>query len=361
MMLLRYKTKRQRLGRGLEAVIGILLVAIFAGCATTPKGPAQEWVWPLPPEEPRIKFIRAYCCTNDFGKSGKDAFLAAVFGTEGDMKMSKPYGITSDEDGKMYVTDTGYDVVWVFDEEGKKVSFLGRGRLLTPTGIAIGKDGRVFVADSKAQKVFVFDKDDQMVMALGQKPGELVNPSGLAIDPDTDRIYVANTRLHNIKVYDASNGKFLFDIGERGEKQGQLNFPTNIFIRHRKLYVSDTGNFRVQIFDLDGKFLSTFGKIGDGLGQFARPKGIGVDSEGHIYAVDSAFDNFQIFNEDGQLLLFVGSKGTAPGTFWLPAGLHVDADDRIYIADQYNHRVQIFQYLGKKYEDKLAKEQERTQ
>ncbi|HDO35626.1 MAG TPA: 6-bladed beta-propeller [Nitrospirae bacterium] len=92
-----------------------------------------------------------------------------------------------------------------------------------------------------------------------------------------------------------------------------------------------------------------FGQIGDIPGKFARPKGIAVDSEGHIYVVDAAFNNVQIFNEKGRLLLFFGEMGVGPGKFWLPAGMYIDKNDKIYVADQYNRRIDIFQYLGEKY------------
>ena len=112
----------------------------------------------------------------------------------------------------------------------------------------------------------------------------------------------------------------------------------------------------MQAFDLDGKFLRTFGELGDTPGSFSRPKGIGVDTEGHVYVADAAFDNFQIFDENGQILMFVGSAGTGPGYFSLPAGLFVDENDQIYIADQANQRVQVFQYLSEKWKQEHPEE-----
>ena len=108
-------------------------------------------------------------------------------------------------------------------------------------------------------------------------------------------------------------------------------------------------NFRVQIFDLAGRVVGKLGEVGANLGQFARPKGVGVDSEGNVHVTDAAFNNFQIFNPRGELLLFVGGVGTQPGEFWLPAGMHIDNHDRIFVVDQYNRRVQVFQYLGEAY------------
>ncbi len=339
------------LARHAIATMCLLLVATSCTTAVPEK---KEFVWPLPPEQSRVKFVRAYCCLDDFGKKGTEAWVEALFGVQGGLGMSKPYAITTDKDGKVYVTDTGLRTVWVFDEKSKKVSFIGQGALRTPTGVATDAKGKLFVSDSSAQQVYAFDSDGKMMMALGKKD-ELGNPAGLAIDAATNRLYVANAKLHKIRVYDTNDGKFLFDIGNRGSDEGQLNFPTNLFIRSGKLYVTDTGNFRVQILDLDGKFLKSFGKAGDTFGNFARPKGIAADSEGHIYVTDAAFDNFQIFDEQGKILLFVGSRGRDPGTFAIPAGLYVDEKDRIYVADQYNQRIQVFQYLSDKAATTAAK------
>ncbi|MFQ5852771.1 MAG: 6-bladed beta-propeller, partial [Candidatus Binatia bacterium] len=155
--------------------------------------------------------------------------------------------------------------------------------------------------------------------------------------------------------YDANTGNFVKEIGERGKEDGQFNFPTNLFIRGDKLYVTDTGNFRIQLLDLEGNFIRNISKLGDSPGHLARPKGVAADSDKHIYVVDAAFDNFQIFNEQGQLMLFVGRAGSQPGTFWLPAGIHIDDKDRIYVADSYNRRVQVFQYLGENQRAKATK------
>ncbi len=323
------------------------IVLLTVGCATQAPEKKEDLVWPLPPEQPRIRFLQVYSHFDHFGKSGSDAWLEGLFGTPGSVSMSKPYGITTDKDGRIYVTDTGLGAVWVFDGKAKKVSFLGAGQLRTPIGVAVDGKGTVFVSDSRAQRVYGYDQTGKQVMALGGK-NELANPSGLAIDVATNRLYVANAKLHIIKVYDVNSGSFLFDIGTRGSDKGQLNFPTNITVKNDKLYVTDTGNFRIQMFDLDGKLLKNFGQVGDRVGEFARPKGVDVDSEGHIYVTDAAFDNFQVFNEEGQLLLFVGGKGRDPGSFWLPSGLHIDEKDRIYVADQYNGRIQVFQYLSEK-------------
>jgi len=105
-------------------------------------------------------------------------------------------------------------------------------------------------------------------------------------------------------------------------------------------------NFRVQVLDPKGHFLLTFGKIGNVPGCFSRPKGIALDSEGHIYVTDAAFNNIQIFDKEGKLLLYFGNFGSGLADLRLPAGMFIDKDDRIYVADQLNHRIQVYHYLG---------------
>jgi len=104
-------------------------------------------------------------------------------------------------------------------------------------------------------------------------------------------------------------------------------------------------NFRVQVFSAEGAYQRSFGRAGDAVGDMARPKGIGVDSEGHIFVVEGLFDAVNVFDAEGRLLLTFGGPGTGPGQFWLATGLYVDSRNRIWVADSYNGRVQVFQYV----------------
>src|SRR5664279_892525 len=105
-------------------------------------------------------------------------------------------------------------------------------------------------------------------------------------------------------------------------------------------------NFRVQSVDRSGQFQYAVGKIGDGRGTMFRPKGIGIDSEGHLYVVDGNLNLVQVFNRKGELLYYFGQMGTGFGDFRLPTGLFIDRNDRVYVVDSYNHRVQVFHYSG---------------
>ena len=320
---------------------------------TQAAGNTASLVWPLPPEQPRIRYLRSYQSADDFtGKKKPSKFALALLGPKDTGaaadSLVKPYGVAASRTGKLFVADTASRRAFAFDPDLKTLSFIGDGgpgKLTKPVGVAVDDRDVVFVADATLKRVFGYAPDGTLQIAIGHE-GELSNPSGLAIDRVNHRLYVADASKHQILCYSTLDGAAQLTIGKRGSENGEFNFPTNLAVDGRgRLYVADTLNFRIQIFDANGTFLRTFGELGDTPGSLNRPKGVSVDSEGHVYVVDASFNNFQIFNEEGQLLLFVGAGGRNPGEFVLPAGMFIDEQDRIYIADQGNSRVQVFQYL----------------
>ena len=105
-------------------------------------------------------------------------------------------------------------------------------------------------------------------------------------------------------------------------------------------------NFRVQVLDRSGGFQYAIGQVGDSRGEFFRPKGVALDSEGHIYSADALFGVIQVFNREGQLLYYFGQSGAGFGDFRMPTGLYIDRNDRVFVVDSYNRRVEVFQYFG---------------
>ena len=315
---------------------------------------AAKLVWPLPPEQTRIRYLTAYRGVDDFKLARKPSKLMTMLLGPEDGKtlssdtMMKPYGVAVSPRGQLYVADTAARRVFAFDADTRTVGFVGEeggNRLSKPIGVATDENGNVYVADATLKRVFAYAPSGRLIIAIGHD-GELASPSGLAVDRVNRRLYVADAAKHQILSYSTVDGSPLGAIGTRGPEPGEFNFPTNLTVDARgRLFVADTLNFRVQIFDADGTFLKSFGTLGDTPGSLNRPKGLGVDSEGHIYVVDASFNNFQIFDDNGQLLLFVGTGVNRPGEFFLPAGLCIDERDRIYVADQGNSRVDVFQYL----------------
>jgi DNA-binding beta-propeller fold protein YncE len=193
--------------------------------------------------------------------------------------------------------------------------------------------------------VFVFDpqgKTRKVFGSLKRGEGFFRRPTGIAIDRETHRVYVTDTLADRVFILDA-DGRVLSSFGRRGAEKGEFNSPIEVQVKGGVVVVVDALNFRIQMFDRDGNFLSQIGVSGDPAGGIYRPKGIGIDSEGHIYVVDSELGVVQVFDREGRLLYRFGN-GTNFGAFLLPAGLFIDRHDRVYLVDSYNRRVQVFQY-----------------
>lgn len=189
-------------------------------------------------------------------------------------------------------------------------------------------------------------------MSWSIRSATLQDPVGLAIDSTNRFLYVVDTQQDQVIVYDADSFKLLRRIGTGGKNHfltspGDFGAPQGAAVdADGNLYVTDTLNDRVEIFDADGAFISTFGKAGDGPGYFARPKGIAVDSDGHIWVADQMQDRLQVFNKEGQLLTYIGQNhGELPGQFQSLVGVAIDKSNNVYTAEQEPGRVQMFHYV----------------
>jgi sugar lactone lactonase YvrE len=179
----------------------------------------------------------------------------------------------------------------------------------------------------------------------------MAEPSGLAIDRENRLLYVSDIELDQVLVYDVDTLKLLRKIGTTGHKHelttpGDFAKPTGVAVDHNgNLYVADTMNDRIEIFDADGNFISTFGKNGDGPGAFGRPKGVAIDSDNHIWVADGMQDRLQVFNQEHQLLIVLGGHGLLPGKFQGLGGVTADQNNRIFTSEIYPGRVQQFRYV----------------
>jgi DNA-binding beta-propeller fold protein YncE len=333
------------------------MLLFAAGCAQAPQAPPgkpfEAPVFPPPPEAARIIWERTLHSSADVVADDKDGALRRL--VTGEVRtgegLAKPYGVAV-RNGRVYVGDTVSRHVALFDLNARRYTRIGLedpGSLRMPFGMDIDPQGNLYVLDGTLKRVHVYDADGRFLRMLGQDL-KWSRPVGLALDAARRRLYIVDaggvdSEDHRVRALDLDTGKVLFEIGKRGEGDGEFNLPRDAVVgSDGLLYVVDGGNFRVQVFDANGKFVKTFGTIGRQSGQFSRPKEIAADAQGNIYVVDTAFGNFQIFNPQGVLLLDVGSRSNsdAPAKFMLPSGIAVDLDGRIYMVDQFFRKVEVF-------------------
>ena len=321
-------------------------------------------VWPNPPEITRIKYLD-YFSAEKFESpqqqkrklSWMDRLSGVVSGeTQKDkprFQLVVPYGVAVDSKGRVYVADSKVLAVFIFDPKTKDVELIKNGtdaRFGWITGLAIDDSDRLFVADTKMRRVLVFDPEHKVE---GSISGGMISPGGLAIDNENRFLYVPDAELDQVLVFDADPPYTLLrKMGKESKDHsltapGEFARPTNAAVdQDGNLYVSDTLNFRVEVFDADGNFIRTFGKAGDGPGYFARPKGIAIDGDGHVWVADAVQNRVQVFTPEGQLLIWMGEPGNLPGQFKALAGLTIDKDNRVFTSEQFPGRVQMFQYIN---------------
>lgn len=340
-----------------------LLFALFClfGVSACSFGPPKEDTevqlipFPEPPNPARFYYESTITSSADVTAETEDQamqrWLTGVSRTG--IGMAKPHSVAVYK-GKVYVSDTAARYVRVFDKPAGKYYTIGEeapGELVKPVGIEVDSAGNVYVMDLTLGKVLIYDPEGKFLRTIGNKE-DLDMASSLAIEPDGSKIYIVDTggvrsQNHHILVYDGLTGEKERIIGRRGQGELEFNLPKDAEFNpvNNLLYIVDSANFRVQAINpRDGSYSHSFGSIGRMPGQFARPKGIGIDPEGRVYVSDAAFGNFQIFTPDGQLLLAVGSRGSRlePAKFMLPAGIEVDEDGRVYMVDQYFQKIDVF-------------------
>jgi DNA-binding beta-propeller fold protein YncE len=311
-------------------------------------------LWPSPPAVPRYAFIgHIYGESNRVDtpdRSGLARLLAAIVGLDAQQKTAldllRPQQVATDNQGKIYITDPGLQSIFVFDEIlGEFAVWNERSlniSLPSPIGVAHAEDS-VWVTDSELALVYRLSLAGEVINSFGHEV--LKRPTGIAYDPDKQRFFVSDTAAGDIKLF-SPGGELLDTWGAEGTGEGQFNHPTYLVYRQGRLYVVDSLNARIQILDRQGRFQQSVGHRGLYVGNFSRPKGIALDSDGNIYVSESYYDHVLIYNAQGSLLMSIGGSGSAPGQFAQPTGIWIDDRDRVYVSDMLNSRVSMFQYLG---------------
>lgn len=363
-----------------KKLINWLVCALLLGLAACAQLPEQgvkvkakenrPLYFPPPPEEPRFVFERAiYGSADVLSKKAESSLKKMVTGTterEGNDPLHKPYAVAVHR-GRIFVSDTVDRLIKVFDVPEGRYFTIGDdtpGHLTKPLGIDVDDAGTLYVADGTTKYILIYDRDGKFLRQLGG-PSMFDRLASVTVDKKGERLYAVDiggvsSENHRVRVLDAQTGHLLFDLGKRGNGPGEFNLPRDVAIgKDGRLYVVDGANFRIQVFDANGKYLRTFGQVGKEYGSFARPKEASTDANGNLYVIDAAFANFQIFSPEDDLLLFVGDRSAedGPAQYMLPSGIYVDEDGRVYMVDQWFRKVEVYRpavlkqqdgYLGKK-------------
>jgi DNA-binding beta-propeller fold protein YncE len=215
--------------------------------------------------------------------------------------------------------------------------------------VAVDAQGNVYVADQLSYVVEKFTDGGAFVGewgSYGGGHGQFGPIGGIATDAASN-VYVVDSSHNRIQKFD-TNGNFLTSWGHQGSEVGEFNFGSSqdytkppgggIAVAGNYVYVADSGNDRIERFNLSGGEAMAWGTQGSGLGQFSYPRGVAANETEVIVSDD---DNHRIerFDPSGAFQAAVGTQGSGPGQFGFPYGVALDAAQNVYVADDINHRV----------------------
>jgi glucose/arabinose dehydrogenase len=314
------------------------------------------------------------------------AVFVTKWGTygRGDMQLKWPLSVAVAPDGSVYVADYNNHRIQKFksagdgmvldhtwgkkNAAGQGVSGNGNEEFNRPWDVAVAPDGSFYVADVFNHRIQVFNSGGDWVENWGKQNAagtptwgsgnkQFRKPKGVAVAPDGS-VYVADTNSHRIQVFN-SGGDWVENWGKKnaagqgvsGNGNEEFNAPLRVAVApDGSVYVADTNNHRIQVFNSGGDWVENWGKqnaagngvLGSGDKQFNKPAGVAVAPDGSVYVADFENNRIQKFDSDGNFLFKWGEQGQGEGEFEGPRGVAVAPDGSFYVADQKNDRIQKF-------------------
>ncbi len=257
-------------------------------------------------------------------------------------QFDSPTGIAVDQSGNVLVADTNNGRIEKFSATGTLLGIFGtkgtgRGQLRTPNGIAVDGMGNVYVADGSNHRVQKLAFDGTFVAEWkGPEPG-FYGPRRVAIGPD-DSIYVVDQGHDRIAKL-TPNGEVLSTWGSKGNGDGEFNDPTSVAVdpASNKVYVADPINKRIQVFDSTGKFLTKW--LVPGWGEPTGFEDLAIDSQtGRLYASSTHLGAVLVFDLNGNKMGSLTPK--SPDKLEAPSALAM-SDGKLYVLNMTGNRISV--------------------
>ncbi len=278
-------------------------------------------------------------------------YLYSITGPEGADALSEPLGVDVSSDDLVYITDPTAGAVRVYTVEGdyrfsfSEIADGDKTALVTPVYVEINSVGEVHVTDRRHRMIYVFSPQGdylRKVAPADPAEAEVWAPLAMGFDED-DNLWISDvgrTDIHQIMAFDPAGNEIRrfgsFAQAETNtEEQGFFYFPNGIVVRNGTVYVADSNNRRIQVFDEAGNFDRII--VTSGI-----PRGMDMDDQERIYVADALAHQGDVYRESGERVAGFGGPGVGPGLFRYTNDLALDRRGFIYLTDRVNHQVQVW-------------------
>lgn len=275
----------------------------------------------------------------------KPMYIESVIQSGKGLKLQRPLGLASTSD-RIYVADAITRQISVFDTDGNYLFGFGKKELAIPVYLTADKDGYVYVTDRYKKAVLKFNDKGRFITNFASK--YLKNPLGIASDEE-DNIYVTDiAKEHRVLVF-SHDGTLKKAFGKKkradnaAEDGGFFYYPNDIAVQSRnnqtvRIYVADSNNHRVQVFDAGGNFKAAIATGG-------LPRGLAFNNKlKNLFVVDGLGHKVLVYDDSGNYKFSFGKQGRGEGSLLYPNDVTLlgKNQDDIYITDRQNMRVQLF-------------------
>lgn len=277
-------------------------------------------------------------------------YLFSISGPVGADALTRPVGVAVGRNDFVYATDTKADVVRVFNSQGRYQFSFGeiddgdKKKLGAPAYVVVDEQENVYVSDRALRAIYVFTPAGEYLRKIvpdDEEKAKTFGPLGMGFDADGN-LYVTDvgdTRNHRLVVFNPQ-GKEIKRFGTTGQAgqmsdlPGKFYFPNGIVVPD-EIFIGDSDNRRVQVFDKQGvfdRFIRTSG----------IPRGMVVDTQDRLYVVDALSHSVDVYSLEGEIIVSFGKNGVGPGEFRFANAIALDSEERIYITDRENNQIQVW-------------------
>ena len=250
------------------------------------------------------------------------------------LSLNHPWGLATNDSNEIFLSDMGNERILVLNEKGEFIRSFGQ-HVSYPTGLICDNRGRIFVSSRGNNKILLFNQNGEYVSTLNE-PGSLSEPRGISLDSEGN-VIVCDAGSKCLRIF-SPNGNILTTIGK-----GWLSKPMGCLCYEGKIFVSDSEIHVIKVYNSRGKFLYEFGKYGSKDGDLNEPHCLAVDKKGHLLVCCAGSHTVQVFTVDGTFVTKFGEHGKELGQFNRPCSTLVLKSGCIVVSEFRNNRLQMFE------------------